>query len=101
LIDVPDLEPGWYQIYESATLPGYLLDSNVTDVELTWNDHKLLEFTNTKLSGLQVRKLDAVTGEPIQGVKFRVTKMNGEYTRNSTTDHRQIPCYFIPCYFIP
>lgn len=85
LIDVPDLEPGWYQIYESATLDGYLLDSNVTDVELTWNDHKLLEFTNTKLSGLQVRKLDAVTGEPLQGVKFRVTKMNGEYVGDYVT----------------
>jgi len=85
LIDVPDLEPGWFQVYESASLPGYLLDSNVRDVELVWNDHVLLEFTNTKLSGLQVRKLDAVTGEPLQGVKFRVTKMNGEYVGDYVT----------------
>ncbi|MDL2232060.1 hypothetical protein LJC63_00580 [Ruminococcaceae bacterium OttesenSCG-928-L11] len=86
LIDVPDLEPGWFQVYESATLPGYLLDSNVVDVELLWNDHKLLEFTNHKLSGLQIRKTDAVTGDPIQGVKFRLNKISGELVGDYTTN---------------
>ncbi len=85
LIEVPDLQPGWYQVAETAALPGYLLDSHVRDVEVVWNDHVLLEFTNTKLSGLQVRKLDAVTGEPLQGVKFRVTKMTGEFVGDYVT----------------
>jgi uncharacterized surface anchored protein len=86
LIDVPDLQPGWYQVYESAALPGYLLDSNVVDVELLWNDHKLLEFTNHKLSGLQIRKTDAVTGDPIQGVKFRLNKISGELVGDYNTN---------------
>jgi uncharacterized surface anchored protein len=86
LIEVPNLEPGWYQIAETAALPGYLLDSHARDVEVVWNDHVLLEFTNNKLSGLQVRKLDSVKKEPLQGVKFRVTKMNGEYIGDYTTN---------------
>lgn len=85
LIDVPDLEPGWYQVFETATLPGYLLDSNVRDVELTWNKHVLLEFTNQKYSGLQVRKLDSVTKEPIPGIKFRITKLSGEFVGDFVT----------------
>ncbi|GHU80099.1 hypothetical protein FACS1894191_4510 [Clostridia bacterium] len=85
LIEVPNLEPGWFQVAETAALPDYLLDSRARDVELLWNDHVLLEFANTRLSGLQVRKLDAVTGEPLQGVKFRLTKMNGEYVGDYVT----------------
>lgn len=86
LIEAPDLAPGWYQVFESAGLPGYLLDATVKDVELKWNNHVLLEFTNTKLSGLQVRKLDAVTKEPIPGVRFKLTRLSGEYVGDYTTN---------------
>lgn len=85
-IEIPDLEPGWYSVYESATSsPEYLLDATVRDVELKWNDYVLLEFVNTKYSGLQVRKVDSVTKEPLQGIKFRVTKLSGDIVGDFVT----------------
>jgi len=85
-IEVPDLQPGWYSVYESATSsPDYLLDATVRDVELKWNDYALLEFTNTKYSGLQVCKIDSVTKEPLQGIKFRVTKLSGDIVGDFVT----------------
>jgi len=85
-IEIPDLEPGWYSVYESATSsPEYLLDATVRDVELKWNDYVLLEFSNTKYSGLQVRKVDSVTKEPLQGIKFRVTKLSGDIVGDFVT----------------
>ncbi len=78
-IEIPELQPGWYSVYESATSsPEYLLDGTVRDVELKFNDHVLLEFSNTKYSGVQVQKVDSVTKAPIQGAKFRVTKLSGD-----------------------
>lgn len=85
-IEIADLQPGWYSVYESATSsPEYLLDATVRDVELKWNDYVLLEFSNTKYSGLQVRKVDSVTKLPLQGIKFRITKLTGDIVGDFVT----------------
>lgn len=87
IIDVPDLSPNWYTVYEKATLPDYLLDPMPRDVELKWGDYAALNFVNTKLSAFQARKIDSVTKLPISGIHFRVTRLNGEiigeYVTNS------------------
>lgn len=79
LIQIPDLEPGFYTVFESKGVEGYTPDARPQTVELKWGDCARLEFVNTKYSDFQVIKRDSVTKEPIAGVSFRITKMNGEY----------------------
>ena len=42
----------------------------------------VVTFANKPLAGLKILKLDSVTKEPISGVEFIVTKMNGEKVEN-------------------
>ena len=85
LIQIPDLEPGFYTVYESAGVEGFIPDVRPQTVELKWGDCVRLEFVNTKYSDFQVMKRDSVTKEPIAGVSFRITKMNGEYVGDYKT----------------
>ena len=85
LIQIPDLEPGFYTIFESKGVEGYIPDAKPQTVELKWGDCARLEFVNTKYSDFQAIKRDSVTKEPIAGVSFRITKMNGEYVGDYKT----------------
>lgn len=85
LIQIPDLEPGFYTIFESKGVEGYIPDAKPQTVELKWGDCVRLEFVNTKYSDFQAIKRDSVTKEPISGVSFRITKMNGEYVGDYKT----------------
>lgn len=85
LIQIPDLEPGFYTVFESKGVEGYVPDARPQTVELKWGDCARLEFVNTKYSDFQAIKRDSVTKEPIAGVSFRITKMNGEYVGDYKT----------------
>jgi uncharacterized surface anchored protein len=54
----------------------------------------VLEFTNRPLTGLQIRKFDAVTGEPLAGVEFSVTELSGAQIGSFTTNEAGI--IFVP-----
>lgn len=67
---------------------GYILDDVKRDVEVTYDKNVIVEFTNKLKAGLQILKIDYNTGKPLEGAKFRVSKMNGkvigEYTTSRT-----------------
>jgi len=77
-LNVPELEPGFYIVSETKAPEGYLLDNTPQTIEVKANVPTLVEFVNKRLPGLQVQKIDANTGEPLGGAKFRVEKSNGE-----------------------
>ncbi|MDL2327531.1 Cys-Gln thioester bond-forming surface protein, partial [Ruminococcaceae bacterium OttesenSCG-928-A11] len=77
-ITVPELEPGWYIAVELRAPDGYKLNSTPINVQLKLGTPAIVEFENSPLPGLQLRKVDSVTGKPLQGVTIRVAKMNGE-----------------------
>lgn len=77
-IVIDDLQPGWYTIEETRAPDGYLLDNTPQTIEVKANVPTMVEFVNKRLPGLQVQKIDANTGEPLAGAKFRVEKSNGE-----------------------
>ena len=85
LIQIPDLEPGFYTIFESKGVEGYTPDAQPQTVELKWGDCARLEFVNTKYSDFQAVKRDSITKEPLVGISFRITKMNGEYVGDYKT----------------
>ncbi|MDL2232164.1 hypothetical protein LJC63_01105 [Ruminococcaceae bacterium OttesenSCG-928-L11] len=85
-INVPELAPGSYIVSELRSPDGYSLDNTPKTVVVKANQTAIIEFTNKALPGVQVRKVDAATGEPLAGAKFRVTKMNGELVGDYTTN---------------
>ena len=86
LIQIPDLEPGFYTVFESKGVEGYIPDAKPQTVELEWGDSKRLEFVNTKYSDFQAVKRDSVTKEPIANVSLRITKMDGAYVGDYRTN---------------
>ena len=45
-----------------------------------------MTFENKPLSGIKIVKTDSETGEPLEGVSFAVSKMNGEKIGTFKTD---------------
>lgn len=89
---ISGLEPGVTVVAkETRAKDGYLLDDTPQTVKIKSGETVTLEFRNAPEGGLIIKKLDAVTREPISGVVFKVTTSdgkvvgdaNGEYTTGS------------------
>ena len=80
------LAPDTYVVTETASIPGYVLDSTPQTVVVNANDTQTLTFTNKPAGGLIIIKSDEDSGKRIPGVSFEVRKMNGEIIGSYTTD---------------
>ena len=80
------LAPDTYVVTETATIPGYVLDSTPQTVVVNPNDTQTLTFTNKPVGGLILIKSDEDSGKRISGVQFEIRKMNGEIIGTYTTD---------------
>lgn len=72
VIQLPDLDDGWYQLTEIKAPKGYLLDSTPQKVKVKKGETKTFEFENTASASMLIHKIDSVTKKGIQGVKFVV-----------------------------
>lgn len=86
-ITISDLAKGSYIVEEVKAPDGYVLEEQSKTIALDYGKTYTLEFTNKKMTSLVVKKIDAVTGEPLQGAKFFVEKQNGEHVGEYTTDN--------------
>ena len=82
-ISIPELAPGSYTVQEVQAKPGYLVDNTPKTIEI--RDHKTysLEFFNKSRGALVIVKKDAQTGDPLEGVEFKITTANGELVPNN------------------
>ena len=80
------MEAGWYCVQEIESDPNHILDATIKDVQVTYYQNVVVEFTNKAKPGLQIKKIDSVTKEGLEGVKFKVSKLNGELIGIYTTD---------------
>ena len=85
-ISIPELSPDWYVVKEVKSPDGYLLDETPKTVEVKTNIPTTVTFTNKKLTALQIKKVDEISGEPLSGAKFKVTKQSGDVIGEYTTD---------------
>ncbi len=76
-ITVNSVKPGTYVITETATIPGYIIDSTPRSLIVGPGDTQTLTIGNAPKGSLLIRKIDSVTKEPLEGVKFKVTNSNG------------------------
>lgn len=82
-ISLPDIQPGSYVIQEMQAKPGYLIDSTPKTIEIKNHRTYTVEFFNQPKGALVVVKKDAQTGEPLEGVEFKITTANGELVPNN------------------
>lgn len=76
LIQLPDLEKGWYTVTELKAAKGYLLNSTPQKIEVKDGETATLELTNKKAASILIHKVDSLTGEGIYGVKFLLYDSN-------------------------
>lgn len=67
------LLPGVYEISEKSVPSPYLLDAPAQLATLYPNRDHTVYFENHQKPALTVKKVDSVTGDPLQGAKFHVT----------------------------
>ena len=77
--ELKNLLPGVYEISEKSVPSPYLLDAPSQLATLYPNRDHTVYFENHQKPALTVKKVDSVTGDPLQGVKFHVT-----YASNNT-----------------
>lgn len=79
-IHISNLAPGAYVISEIKAPPGYVMDSPSTNVVIGENgDTQTVVIKNSKAGSLIIDKRDSLTGEPLEGVTFKVTTSTGEF----------------------
>jgi uncharacterized surface anchored protein len=86
MINLPGLEPGWYEAAELAAPFGYLKRDESKSVYLDNGGSAQLKFDNRKRPTLEIEKVDAQGGAPLAGAKFRVTKADGATIGEYVTD---------------
>lgn len=77
--ELKNLLPGVYEITEKSVPSPYLLDAPSQLATLYPNRDHTVYFENHQKPALTVKKVDSVTGDPLQGAKFHVT-----YASNNT-----------------
>ena len=77
--ELKNLLPGVYEISEKSVPSPYLLDAPSQLATLYPNRDHTVYFENHQKPALTVKKVDSVTGDPLQGAKFHVT-----YASNNT-----------------
>lgn len=80
------LDPGIYSLQEIDEPYGYFKDPARKEILLEGGDNKQLEFFNRPRPVLTILKRDAITGEPLEGVKFKVQRLEGETIGEFLTD---------------
>ena len=79
-IHITNLAPGAYVISELKAPSGYVIDQPTTNVVIGESgDTQTVVIKNSKAGSLIIDKRDSLTGNPLEGVTFKVTTSTGEY----------------------
>ena len=81
-----DLNHQSVTVYETQAAKGYIHDPTPQTIELVPNKTTVLQFANQPLMGLQIKKVDDVTGKPMAGVSFKLSELDGRTIGSYTTD---------------
>ena len=84
LIVLEGLAPGAYTVREVKPKNGWVADDTVHTIYLEENKTTTLELSNLRKPDLFIKKVDSITGSPIEGVKFQIWRgsddtQSGEY----------------------
>ncbi|MBM6724002.1 SpaA isopeptide-forming pilin-related protein [Pseudoflavonifractor phocaeensis] len=84
LASLDGLEPGSYIVEEIEAPPGYLLAEEPEQiVNLEAGETEMVLFRNNKPGGIAILKQDAISGLPLEGAVFEVTRPDGSLVGNT------------------
>ena len=83
---VTGLEDGVYVVTEISCPEGYHLDPTPQNVIVKAGELATVTFENEKLAGVRIKKIDAVTGEGIYGVRFLIKDAHNNLLGEYSTD---------------
>lgn len=86
LVQVNSLKSGVYLIKEVNVPAGYTARTLTQTATVSYETPTTLNFYHVPQSAVTINKTDAQTGKPLAGATFRVTKANGDYVGDYTTD---------------
>lgn len=86
LIQVEGLDSGIYLVKEVNVPSGYTARTLTQTVTVSVDTPTTLNFYHTSESVLTINKTDAQTGKLLSGATYRITKANGDYVGDYTTD---------------
>lgn len=75
-IRVNNLEAGTYFAVETKAPTGYILDDTPVPITLEYGKTEVIRIKNQQPGGIAVRKVDALTGEPLEGATFQLYSIN-------------------------
>lgn len=85
-ITLSDLEPGVWSVLELSAPAGYVKNETEFHVELFAGKESQLVVENQAKPDLKIVKTDAVTGEPVEGVTFKVKMADGRTITTEASD---------------
>lgn len=80
------LEPGIYTVVERKAPDGYVLDASPHEIKVEDGSQAVVTMENFAESVIQIRKVDAVSGDPLQDAEFEVRDSVGDIIEHVTTD---------------
>lgn len=83
---VDGLEPGTYLVKETVTPDGYTARTLSQTVEIASGDYATLNFNHTVEATVVIKAIEDDTSTPIAGARFIVTKADGSYVGEYSTD---------------
>jgi uncharacterized surface anchored protein len=82
---LPRIARGTYIISQVSAPSGYLMANTPQTQYVGYVNTFAVDFENSSIAGLQILKINSNTRQPISGVMFSVSKMNGERIGEFTT----------------
>lgn len=86
VVTLDTLAPGVYVVKEVTVPQHYTARTLTQTVTITHDMPSTLNFYHVSEGILTVNKTDARTGKPLSGASFRITRANGDYVGDYTTD---------------
>ena len=84
-----NLHPGTYQLKEILTGNNYILNSEVFNITVEYNETTTKTVTNyPKKGSLKINKTDSETSDPIPGVRFELLDLEGNIVSSGTTNEK-------------
>lgn len=85
-VTINDLTPGVYVVTETEAPNGYVIKTATQTAQITSTVPAVVEFRHDAIYGLQIKTSVDQTGTPLAGVKYTITKTNGESIGSYTSD---------------
>ena len=92
MIILENMNPGAYTVQETKPKNGWVADDTIHTIYLEENKTTTIELSNLRKPDLFIKKVDSVTGSPIEGVKFQIWRGSDD---TKTGEYNDLGVYYL------